>query len=220
MKKRLPLYISIILFILLSAIILIDGLNRPIFEVVMDPSWERLIPSLEIKAFKKSLSYEGIRFSYKVIDPSDISQETIKELSSCNYVLFSPVISATLENNGIKAGELTKAVTIALEVNSEYEGFDIILPFKDFKVSDYCNKEGFTVLENKDMAEPGDMYFKEGLNYVTDYRFSLAVPSKYLKGTVCPDLSKSIIPLLNCQKGGGVKGELFYGFREVERAIF
>lgn len=216
MKKRLVLFIFLILFITAGAVILFYGLNRPIFEVVMDQSWEKIMPKSEIKAFRKSLSQKGIKLVCKVVNPFDILQETAEGFSSCDYVLFSPVASAALESRDIDVKDLTTAVTFAIEVNEDFRGFDVVLPVTDFKVSDYCKGQNCIILENSDFSLLSSKDFEQGSSYITDYRFSLSIPSGCLKGTVCPDLSKSIIPLLESKKGSNGKGELVYGFREVK----
>lgn len=211
MKRNLGKWLIFIFTVLIAALFAFY-FSMPVLKLSGDSSWALLMPKSEIKAFRKALLNERIRLSVDILSPENLTDEQIEKYFDCDFVVFSPVMTAYFAEKHEKPADGSVFV-IGMGDRSIQSKFDVILESQKFKVADFPYVSGAIPLENSDLSSYQSMIFDNSDGYITDYRFSKVVPKSYLKGVVCPNLSESIIPYIREEKTDKI-GVLYYGFRK------
>lgn len=197
-KKKSGFFTVLIIIASLFCLVYLGLFKTLVF--IEDEAFELLYPKKALWEFRTDLLCKGIRLrtvklDKKTMDSISSMDEKLSKFKWADYVVLSPVTSLSFRFFNIDSSSLfPKAPVIAL--GSEKDScFDIALKTDEQMLSPVCPEEDSSAV---------------------DYRYSQAVPSSSLKGVYAPDLSVSIIPLLEKDKAALPEiGILVYNYYEI-----
>jgi len=175
MRQRLGFVSKLILIIAtLALVFMFFRLNRPSVALVMDRSFSIAYPDKAINSFRKNLRHQGYRLFVITADSEAIMDGPTLEKLLSGYTDCALVLTTPVISTAVKAGDINlSALVKGLAVGMTAD-----------------NTEGCF-----DIILPADFDNMPEGTYYTD-----AIGKKDVQNLVYPDLSLSVIPLLNLDK--------------------